>query len=97
GHNISGPEVEGVLLDHPSVAECGVVGVPDEIRGNIVKAYIVLRPGFEAGPELVEELKSFVKSEIAPYKYPRAIEFIDSMPRTDTGKHQRFKLRQRSQ
>ena len=97
GHNISGPEVEGVLLDHPSVAECGVVGVPDEIRGNIVKAYIVLRPGFEAGPELVEELKSFVKSEIAPYKYPRAIEFIDSMPRTETGKLQRFKLRQRSQ
>jgi 2-aminobenzoate-CoA ligase len=89
--------VEGVLLDHPAVAECGVVGVPDEIRGTIVKAYIVLRPGFAAGPELVEELKAFVKSEIAPYKYPRAIEFIDSMPRTETGKLQRFRLRQREQ
>jgi 2-aminobenzoate-CoA ligase len=96
GHNISGPEVEGVLLDHPAVAECGVVGVPDEIRGSIVKAYIVLRPGFAAGPEMVEELKSFVKAEIAPYKYPRAIEFIDSMPRTETGKLQRFRLRQRA-
>jgi len=96
GHNISGPEVEGVLLDHPAVAECGVVGVPDEIRGNIVKAYVVLRPGFEAGPELVEELQAFVKSEIAPYKYPRAIEFLDSMPRTETGKLQRFRLRQRN-
>ena len=97
GHNISGPEVEGVLLDHPAVAECGVVGVPDENRGSIVKAYIVLRPGFTAGPELVQELQAFVKSEIAPYKYPRAIEFIDSMPRTETGKLQRFRLRQRPQ
>ncbi len=97
GHNISGPEVEGVLLDHPAVAECGVVGVPDEIRGNIVKAYVVLRPGVEPGPELVEELQAFVKAEIAPYKYPRAIEFIDSMPRTETGKLQRFRLRQRAQ
>jgi 2-aminobenzoate-CoA ligase len=96
GHNLSGPEVEGVLLDHPAVAECGVVGVPDEARGQIVKAYIVLRPGFEAGQALVEELQAFVKAEIAPYKYPRAIEFIDSMPRTETGKLQRFRLRQRN-
>jgi 2-aminobenzoate-CoA ligase len=96
GHNISGPEVEGVLLDHPAVAECGVVGVPDEIRGSIVKAYIVLRPGFTAGPELVEELKAFVKAEIAPYKYPRAIEFLDALPRTETGKLQRFRLRERA-
>ncbi len=96
GHNISGPEVEAVLLDHPAVAECGVVGVPDEDRGSIVKAFIVLRPGFAAGPSLIEELQAFVKAEIAPYKYPRAIEFVDSMPRTETGKLQRFRLRQRS-
>ena len=97
GHNISGPEVEAVLLDHPAVAECGVVGVPDEERGSIVKAYIVLRSGFAPGPELVQELQAFVKSEIAPYKYPRAIEFVESLPRTLTGKLQRFRLREREQ
>jgi 2-aminobenzoate-CoA ligase len=97
GHNISGPEVEGVLLDHPAVAECGVVGVPDEIRGQIVKAFIVLRPGFEAGAALVEELQAWVKAEIAPYKYPRAIDFLEALPRTETGKLQRFRLRERAQ
>jgi 2-aminobenzoate-CoA ligase len=96
GHKIAGPEVEAVLLDHPAVAECGVVGVPDESRGHIVKAYIVLRSGFAAGPELVEELQAFVKSEIAPYKYPRAIEFVATLPRTETGKLQRFRLRERN-
>ncbi|HEX7183741.1 MAG TPA: AMP-binding protein, partial [Thermoanaerobaculia bacterium] len=96
GHNISGPEVEAVLLDHPSVAECGVVGVPDEERGHIVKAYVVLRSGFAASPDLVKELQAFVKSEIAPYKYPRAIEFVDTLPRTETGKLQRFRLRERN-
>jgi 2-aminobenzoate-CoA ligase len=95
GHNLSGPEVEGVLLEHPAVAECGVVGAPDEIRGQIVKAYVVLRPGNEPGPELVKELQDFVKAEIAPYKYPREIEFLPSLPRTETGKLQRFKLRER--
>ena len=95
GHNISGPEIEAVLLDHPKVAECGVVGVPDEERGQIVKAYVVLRQGFEPSPELVKELQDFVKAEIAPYKYPRAIEFLDTLPRTETGKLQRFKLRER--
>jgi 2-aminobenzoate-CoA ligase len=94
GHNISGPEIEAVLLDHPAVAECGVVGAPDEIRGNIVKAYVVLRAGVEPGPERVKELQDFVKAEIAPYKYPRAIEFLDSLPRTATGKLQRFRLRE---
>ena len=97
GHNISGPEVEGVLLDHPAVAECGVVGVPDEIRGQIVKAYVVLRPGFEPGLALVEELQAWVKAEIAPYKYPRSIEFLETLPRTETGKLQRFRLRERAQ
>ncbi|HEX9941596.1 MAG TPA: AMP-binding protein [Thermoanaerobaculia bacterium] len=97
GNNISGPEVEAVLLDHPAVAECGVVGVPDEERGHIVKAYIVPRSGFDPGPGLIKELQDFVKAEIAPYKYPRAIEFVESLPRTETGKLQRFKLRERSQ
>jgi 2-aminobenzoate-CoA ligase len=97
GHNISGPEVESVLLEHPKVAECGVIGVPHEERGQIVKAYVVLRPGCEPGPELVKELQDFVKAEIAPYKYPRAIEFVDSLPRTLTGKLQRFMLRERGQ
>jgi 2-aminobenzoate-CoA ligase len=94
GHKISGPEIEAVLLDHQAVAECGVVAAPDESRGFIVKAYIVLRPGFAPCQELVKELQDFVKSEIAPYKYPRAIEFLESLPRTDTGKLQRFRLRE---
>jgi 2-aminobenzoate-CoA ligase len=94
GNNIAGPEVEAVLLDHPKVIECGVVGVPDEERGQIVKAYVVLRQGFEPCPELVKELQDFVKREIAPYKYPRAIEFVDVLPRTETGKLQRFRLRE---
>jgi 2-aminobenzoate-CoA ligase len=71
-----------------------VVGVPDEERGQIVKAYVVLRPGFPPCPELVKELQDFVKREIAPYKYPRAIEFVDALPRTETGKLQRFRLRE---
>jgi 2-aminobenzoate-CoA ligase len=94
GNNIAGPEVEAVLLDHPKVAECGVVGVPDEERGQIVKAYVVLRSGFPPGPGLVKELQDFVKREIAPYKYPRAIEFVDALPRTEAGKLQRFRLRE---
>jgi len=94
GHKISGPEIEAVLLDHPAVAECGVVAAPDESRGFIVKAYIVPRPGFVPGQELVKELQDFVKAEVAPYKYPRAIEFLESLPRTDTGKLQRFRLRE---
>jgi 2-aminobenzoate-CoA ligase len=94
GYNISGPEVEAVLLDHPRVLECGVVGVPDERRGQIVKAYVVLRPGESAGDALTAQLQDWVKSQIAPYKYPRAIEFVDRLPRTLTGKLQRFRLRE---
>jgi 2-aminobenzoate-CoA ligase len=95
GINISGLEVESVLLEHPKVLECGVVGVPDPERGHVVKAFLVLRPGHEACPELVKELQDFVKSQIAPYKYPRQIEIVDALPRTLTGKLQRFRLRER--
>ena len=93
GYNIAGPEVEEALLRHPAVAEAAVVGAPDEERGMIVKAVVVLRPGSALGPEPAKALQDFVKSQIAPYKYPRAIEFADSLPRTATGKLQRFRLR----
>ncbi|HUF66113.1 MAG TPA: AMP-binding protein, partial [Gemmatimonadaceae bacterium] len=94
GYNLSGPEVENVLLEHASVKECAVIGVPDEARGQLVKAVIVLRPGFEGGADLVRELQDFVKARIAPYKYPRAVEFMDALPRTSTGKLQRYRLRE---
>jgi 2-aminobenzoate-CoA ligase len=94
GYNIAGPEVEVALLKHPSVAECGVVGTPDEARGMIVKAYIVLMPGITANHALTNELQDHVKREIAPYKYPRAIEYVTELPKTQTGKLQRFALRQ---
>ncbi|MGH7469468.1 MAG: AMP-binding protein [Longimicrobiales bacterium] len=94
GYNISGPEVENVLLEHECVQECGVVGAPDDERGFIVKAFIVLKPGVAPADHLIKELQDFVKAQIAPYKYPRAIEFVSTLPRTDTGKLQRFKLRE---
>ena len=94
GYNIAGPEVEGALLAHPAVAECGVVGWPDEERGTIVKAYVVVKNGNDKGSALATELQEHVKRSLAPYKYPRAIEFVDALPRTETGKLQRFKLKQ---
>jgi 2-aminobenzoate-CoA ligase len=94
GYNIAGPEVESALLAHEAVAECGVVGVPDEERGQIVKAFIVLKPGYTPNDVMVKALQDYVKNSIAPYKYPRAIEFRESLPRTETGKLQRFRLRQ---
>jgi 2-aminobenzoate-CoA ligase len=94
GYNIAGPEVEGALLLHPAVAECGVVGAADEKRGQVVVAYVVLKAGERGSPALARELQEFVKKSIAPYKYPRVIEFIASLPRTETGKLQRFRLRE---
>ncbi|MGB0126773.1 MAG: 2-aminobenzoate-CoA ligase, partial [Rhodocyclaceae bacterium] len=96
GYNIAGPEVEEALASHPAVAECAVVGVPDEARGQIVKAFVVLQPGHQAGPELVREMQEWTKKRIAPYKYPRNIEFVATLPRTETGKLQRFRLRSRT-
>jgi 2-aminobenzoate-CoA ligase len=93
GYNIAGIEIENVLLDHPQVQECGVIGAPDPERGHIVKAFVVLRDASRAGPAMVSELQDFVKREIAPYKYPRAIEFVEQLPRTETGKLQRYRLR----
>ncbi|MDB5655991.1 MAG: putative acid-thiol ligase [Tardiphaga sp.] len=94
GYNIAGPDVEAALLTHPSVADCGVVGSPDEARGMLVKAYVVLAPGFTGDDALTLELQNHVKREIAPYKYPRAIEFVTQLPKTETGKLKRFALRQ---
>jgi 2-aminobenzoate-CoA ligase len=94
GYNVGGPEVEDALLRHPAVAECGVIGKPDEERGMIVKAFCVLKPGHEGDAAMVKVLQDHVKASIAPFKYPREIQFVDSLPRTETGKLQRFKLRQ---
>ncbi len=93
GYNIAGPDVEAALLTHDAVAEAGVVGCPDPARGMIVKAYVVLAPGHAPSDALVGELQAHVKREIAPYKYPRAIEFVTQLPKTQTGKLQRFALR----
>jgi 2-aminobenzoate-CoA ligase len=94
GYNIASPEVEEALLQHPAVAECGVIGAADAERGQIVKAFVVLRPGHAPGAAMVRTLQDFVKQSIAPYKYPRAVVFIDRLPRTQTGKLQRFKLKE---
>jgi 2-aminobenzoate-CoA ligase len=96
GYNIAGPEVETVLLTHPAVAECGVVGAPDDERGQIVKAYVVLNAGFAPDAALARTLQDYVKAAVAPYKYPRAVEYVANLPRTETGKLQRFELRRRA-
>ncbi|MBS0529839.1 MAG: benzoate-CoA ligase family protein [Proteobacteria bacterium] len=97
GYNIAGPDVEAALLTHEAVAECGVVGAPDEARGMIVKAYIVLAPGITGDDALKAALQDHVKREIAPYKYPRGIEFVAQLPKTETGKLKRYTLRQMAQ
>ena len=96
GYNIAGPEVESALLTHAAVAECGVVGCPDEERGQIVKAYVVLRAGLSGDAAMTKTLQDHVKATVAPYKYPRAIEFVAELPKTQTGKLQRFELRRRA-
>ncbi|MBS2539205.1 AMP-binding protein [Catenulispora sp. NF23] len=93
GYNIAGPEVENALLRHPSVLEAGVIGTPDPDRGQLVTAFVVLRPEAPAGQAAVKDLQEFVKARIAPYKYPRSVHIVDALPRTNTGKLQRFKLR----
>ena len=93
GYNIAAVEVEDVLLRHEAVAECAVIGAPDEERGQIVKAFVVLRSGHSADEAMVKALQDFVKATVAPYKYPRAVEFREALPRTETGKLQRFRLR----
>lgn len=94
GYNIAGPEVEAALLRHEAVLECGVVGAPDDARGQIVEAHVVLAEGFIGDEAMEKMLKDHVKATIAPYKYPRAVRFIDALPKTQTGKIQRFRLRQ---
>jgi len=94
GYNVGGPEVEDALLRHPAVAECGVIGKPDDERGMIVKAFVVLKPGHAGDEAMTKGLQEHVKASIAPFKYPREIEFVSALPRTETGKLQRFKLRQ---
>lgn len=96
GYNIAGPEVEAALLEHPAVRECAVVGVPDENRGQIAKAFVVLNDRYDGSPDLAQSLQQFVKQHIAPYKYPRAIEFRATLPKTATGKLQRHALRNRA-
>ena len=94
GYNVGGPEVEDALLKHPAVAECGVIGKPDDERGMIVKAFVVLKPGHAADDAMTKALQDHVKATIAPFKYPREVQFVPSLPRTETGKLQRFKLRE---
>ena len=94
GYNIAGPEVEQALLAHEDVLECGVIGAPDEQRGSIVQAHVVLREGVEESDELIKALQDHVKAVIAPYKYPRSVKFIAEVPKTQTGKIQRFRLKE---
>lgn len=94
GYNVGGPEVEDALLKHPAVAECGVIGIPDDERGMVVKAFVVLKPGHASDETTTKLLQDHVKATLAPFKYPRVVAFVTNLPRTETGKLQRFRLRQ---
>ena len=93
GYNIAGPEVEAALLTHECVSECAVIGLADEERGQIVAAFVVLKPDVLADDATAERLQNHVKATIAPYKYPRTVRFVEALPKTQTGKIQRFQLR----
>jgi 2-aminobenzoate-CoA ligase len=94
GYNIAGPEIETCILSHPSVTECAVVGEPDDARGAIVKAFVILKANISPNDSTTKSIQDHVKAQLAPYKYPRKIEYVESLPKTETGKIQRFKLRQ---
>ena len=93
GYRIGPFEIESVILEHPAVAEAAVVGKPDALRGHIVKAFVVLRPGADAGPSLIEEIVDLVKTRVGRHQYPREVEIVRELPKTETGKIQRFLLR----
>ena len=93
GYNIAGPEVEAALLTHECVSECAVIGLPDEERGQIVAAFVVLKPDIASDEATALSLQNHVKGAIAPYKYPRTVRFVNALPKTQTGKIQRFQLR----
>ncbi|HCW92361.1 MAG TPA: acyl-CoA synthetase, partial [Flexistipes sinusarabici] len=94
GYRVGPFEVESALQTHDAVAESAVIGTPDKLRGTIVKAFVVLKPGFESSDELIRDMQEHVKNETAPYKYPREIEFVDNLPKTVSGKIRRVELRQ---
>ncbi|WP_246568962.1 AMP-binding enzyme [Streptomyces flaveus] len=95
GYRIGPFEIESVLAQHPAVAECSVIGAPDDVRGEVIEAYVVLRDGTDASPELATELQLLVKTRYAAHAYPRTIHFIDALPKTPSGKTQRYLLRSR--
>jgi acetyl-CoA synthetase/medium-chain acyl-CoA synthetase len=95
GYRIGPFEVESALIEHPAVVESAVVASPDEMRGAVVKAFVVLAPGYQASPVLATDLQEHVKQLTAPYKYPREIEFVTELPKTISGKIRRVELRQR--
>ena len=97
GYRIGPAEIESCLVKHPAVANAAVIGKPDETRGQIVKPFIVLQPGQKASKKLIDEIQEHVRGRLAPYEYPREIEFIDALPMTTTGKVQRKELRKREQ
>jgi 2-aminobenzoate-CoA ligase len=95
GYNIAGPEVEAVLIEHPAVLEAAVVAAPDAVKGHVPKAFVVVKPSATPGPDLAHNLQEHAKRELAPYKYPRKVEFVDALPKTETGKIRRVELRKR--